>query len=163
MLIAQYMTANRYTSSTIGIQDPTQAIAIQYLFDGTYNPGAAPIIAGRAIKYITGDPIASIIESASQNPTAINTFRLEPCSPNPFGVKTTIRYNLPEPGFVSLRIYNTAGRLVKTLVNGEQNTGSYSVTWDGKDLSGNKLTNGVYFYSLNNAKGTITHKMLIVH
>lgn len=163
ILIAQYQTANGYSSSTIGIQDPTRAIGIQYVYNGSYHQGAAPIVAGRAIKYIAGDPIASIIESDSKNSTSINTYRLEPCSPNPFGAKTTLRYNLPEPGFVSLRIYNTTGRLIKTLVNEEQKTGSYSVTWDGKDLYGKKVTNGVYFYSLNNAKGTITHKMLLVH
>jgi serine protease AprX len=162
ILVAQYQTANGYSSSTVGIQDPTQDIGIQYLYNGSYHQGAAPIIAGRAIKYITGDPIASVIESDSKGPTSINAFRLEPCSPNPFGAKTTIRYNLPKPGLATLRIYNTAGRLVKTLVNREQNTGSYSITWDGKDLTGKKVTSGVYFYSLTHDKLTITHKMLLV-
>ncbi|MEO0081690.1 MAG: M20/M25/M40 family metallo-hydrolase [candidate division WOR-3 bacterium] len=56
VIVCQYMTANRYTSSTIGIEDPTRTIAIQDLYNGTLARGAAPIVAGRAIRYVAEDP-----------------------------------------------------------------------------------------------------------
>lgn len=162
LLVAQYMTANRDNSSTIGIQDPTQTIGIQYLYNSLYHQGAAPIIPGRAIKYVSGDPITGISQPESKKIAQTFNFQLESCSPNPFKKKTTIRYNLKEPTLVSLRIYNTTGRLVKTLINERQNAGTYSITWDGSDLNGKNVTDGVYFYTLTNDKETVTHKVLLV-
>jgi tryptophan-rich sensory protein len=64
VVVVQYMTANRYSSSTAGLQDQTQAIGIQDLYNGTYAHGAASIAAGRAIKYTTDEP-TGIAESPS--------------------------------------------------------------------------------------------------
>jgi len=160
ILIAQYQTANLYTSSTVGIQDPTRTIGIQYVYDGAYHQGAAPMTQNRAIKYVTGDPITAISESDSKADISIKVFRLEPCAPNPFQTKTIFRYNLTKPGQASLRIYNATGRLITTLVNENQTAGSYSVTWNGKDNSGKHVAGGVYFYTLTSGKETFTRKML---
>ncbi|WP_190300459.1 T9SS type A sorting domain-containing protein [Rufibacter hautae] len=63
--------------------------------------------------------------------------------PNPFGSHTTIQYQLPFDGVVSLNVYDTSGRLVSTLVSGNKKAGTYSV-----GFSRNNLRAGVYFYKL---------------
>ncbi len=74
--------------------------------------------------------------------------------PNPFNARTTIQYNLAQPGKVSLKIYNLQGRLVETLVNGYRNAGEHTVNWDAGYLS-----SGIYFYRLQTENYTLTKKM----
>jgi hypothetical protein len=74
---------------------------------------------------------------------------LTSCSPNPFRDRTQIRYALPTDGNVNLRVYDAAGRTVRTLASGHQRAGSYSVTWDSRDNRGREVPRGVYFYRLD--------------
>jgi len=83
--------------------------------------------------------------------------------PNPFNPTTTIRYEVKETGPVSLRIYNVAGQLVKTLVDGHRVAGQiHEARWNGLNDGGQPVASGVYFYKLV-AKGfTQTKKMVIL-
>ncbi|MCK5405999.1 MAG: T9SS type A sorting domain-containing protein, partial [Candidatus Krumholzibacteria bacterium] len=74
--------------------------------------------------------------------------------PNPFNPTTTIHYSIAESGRVTLRVYNVAGKLVRTLVDEEQSpeTAYRAVTWDGRNQDGHAVSSGVYFYKLS-AKG----------
>jgi hypothetical protein len=83
--------------------------------------------------------------------------------PNPFNPTTTIRYQVRETGPVTLRIYNVAGQLVRTLVDGEVRAGVvHQARWEGRNDSGQPVSSGVYFYKLT-AKGfTQTRKMVIL-
>ena len=87
-------------------------------------------------------------------------FHLMQNYPNPFNPSTQIAYRLPSSGFVSLSVYDLLGRMVKTLVSGEQGAGYKSVAWDGKDQLGNSVPSGVYFYSLK--AGTIVESKKMV-
>jgi hypothetical protein len=69
--------------------------------------------------------------------------------PNPFNPSTRIQFALPVKGHVSLKIYNVAGQLVKTLQNGVMDAGSHELTWDGSNNLGKNVASGVYFYKLN--------------
>lgn len=71
--------------------------------------------------------------------------------PNPFNPTTTIRYGIAERSHVSLKIYNVAGQLVRTLVNEIQapRTEGYTVRWDGLNDNGRSVSSGVYFYRLS--------------
>lgn len=69
--------------------------------------------------------------------------------PNPFTVRTTIGYQLPSKAGVCLKIYNIAGRLVKTLVNGPVEAGRHTRQWDGRDADGKQAAGGVYFCRLS--------------
>ncbi|MCK4528699.1 T9SS type A sorting domain-containing protein, partial [candidate division WOR-3 bacterium] len=65
--------------------------------------------------------------------------------PNPFIDKTLIKYQIPTLKPVNIKIYNSVGRLVTTLVNEVQEPGYYSIGWNGKDSRGNKVGTGIYF------------------
>ncbi len=69
--------------------------------------------------------------------------------PNPFNPSTRIQFALPSKGHVSLKIYNVAGQLVKTLQNGVMDAGSHELTWDGANNLGANVASGVYFYKIN--------------
>jgi hypothetical protein len=96
------------------------------------------------------------------NRLRITMVRMLPNKPNPFASVTLIRYQLPYPARVNLKIYTTAGQLVKTIVNRDQDAGSYEVNWNGKDDNGRSLASGIYFYHLSTERGHATGKMLIV-
>jgi hypothetical protein len=90
------------------------------------------------------------------------TFRLEQNAPNPFKRQTSINYQLTKPGLVSLKVYNVAGQIVKTLVNGVQSGGGCNVKWDGRDDNGNDISNGVYIYRLQAGDMSQTRKMVVL-
>ena len=87
--------------------------------------------------------------------------------PNPFNPETWIPFQLAEGSDVEVRIYNSAGRLVKVLDLGFRDAGYYtsredSARWDGTDESGERAASGVYFYTVRAGEYTATRKMLLV-
>jgi len=77
---------------------------------------------------------------------------------------TTIRYQVPEPGQATLRIYDAAGRLVRELVNGTVEAGSHEARWDGRDVRGRDVASGVYFYRLEAERaGSMVRKMVLLN
>ena len=84
--------------------------------------------------------------------------------PNPFNPTTTVEYEIKDQGHVSLKIYNAAGQLVRTLVNEIQTpqVTSFSVTWDGKNNAGQNVSSGVYCYKLVAKNFTQTKKMVLL-
>lgn len=81
--------------------------------------------------------------------------------PNPFNPETTIAFSVPKAGPASLKIYNTKGQLVRTLVNDAREAGNHSVVWNGMDNQGNSVSSGLYFYRLSSDGNTVTRKMLL--
>jgi hypothetical protein len=83
--------------------------------------------------------------------------------PNPFNPVTTIRYGVREQTHVSLKIYNVAGQLVKTLVDEvKKPAAEYKVTWDGDTNSGQSAATGVYLYRLVTKDFKQTKKMVFL-
>jgi hypothetical protein len=84
--------------------------------------------------------------------------------PNPFNPNTTIEYAIRERGHVSLRIYNVAGQLVKTLVDEvqEPTAGVRTVLWNGRCDTGRPVSSGVYFYRLDAPGFRQTKKMVLL-
>jgi hypothetical protein len=77
--------------------------------------------------------------------------------PNPFNASTVISYQLPTTSHVKLEIYNISGRKVATVVDGQQEAGYRSVTWDASDVS-----SGVYFYKLTAGDFTEVKRMTLL-
>lgn len=71
------------------------------------------------------------------------------CSPNPFCNIATISYTLPCASHVKLEIYGSDGKRIKTLTNGIQSAGEYSVIWDATDNSNKPVTPGIYLYKID--------------
>jgi hypothetical protein len=80
--------------------------------------------------------------------------------PDPFNPSTTIRYVLPENVSVTLRVYNMLGQIVRTLVDGEQVAGEYSILWDGRNEAGSTVSSGVYLTRLTAGDVVLTERML---
>ncbi|MCK4235233.1 T9SS type A sorting domain-containing protein [candidate division WOR-3 bacterium] len=90
-------------------------------------------------------------------------FRLAPNVPNPVANgKTTIAYTTTKTGTVSLKIYDSAGRLVKTLIDWNEDAGVKNVYWDCTDNNHQPVSAGVYFCRLNSEKRTATNKIVVV-
>ncbi|MFQ5652268.1 MAG: choice-of-anchor D domain-containing protein [bacterium] len=112
----------------------------------------------------------------SANPTAVDglapglpeRFTLAQNYPNPFNPETQIRYEMPRPATVSLTVFDIKGQQVRKLVNRRnQKAGTHSVSWDGRDDSGVRVTSGTYFYRLvlrpqNTASMTFVRKMVFL-
>ncbi len=83
--------------------------------------------------------------------------------PNPFNPSTEIRFSVPVPGDrVSLRIFDVAGREVKTLIRNEKVAGAKSVTWNGDDNQGAPVGSGIYFYRLETGRESLSRKLVLI-
>jgi hypothetical protein len=84
-------------------------------------------------------------------------YRLAQNYPNPFNPSTLISYQIPDNGFVILKIYDVLGREVKTLVNGFQQAGIHTVNFNAEGL-----TSGVYFYKMEAGKNFSSFRKMIL-
>ncbi len=86
-----------------------------------------------------------------------HSFSLSQNYPNPFNPSTRIKYSLGKRTFVTLKVYDTLGREVKTLVSEEQASGDYQVNFRADNLS-----SGIYFYTLQAGDFQTTKKLLLL-
>ncbi len=78
-----------------------------------------------------------------QSSNEIKSYRLDQNYPNPFNPSTAISYQLSADSYVTLKVYDILGNLVKTLVNQYQNKGKYAI-----NFVASKLASWIYFYQL---------------
>lgn len=152
VIVAQYKTAAGFTSSTVGIQDSTRAVAIQDLFNGTLAHGAAPIVAGRAIKYTTVPGIGVAEPTRRLAPDAL---RLT-LDRNPVRGTAQVRFGLRQASNVRLEAYDRSGRKLATLVSGFASAGAHSATWDTRGVPA-----GICFLRLTAAGGQRSLKVVV--
>ena len=107
-------------------------------YDPSLNTGS-----GQCGSLFTIDPYTT---DAEETPLAT---ALHQNYPNPFNGHTTISYSLEKPEHVSVRIYDTAGRLVRTIENRDRPAGSYQVVWNGRDDASRPVASGIYFMKMN--------------
>jgi len=92
----------------------------------------------------------------------VTTYELHQNYPNPFNPATTIKFDLPAAGYVSLKVYDNVGREVATLVDDRMDSGRHLVNWDGKNSAGQRVASGIYYYKLQTPSVTKTRKMVLV-
>jgi hypothetical protein len=149
------------------------------------NPGGHPVrvvLSGFSFHYIRDDVPGGVPDRADHlndiieflgnelfDPTPVKpaesyVYELRQNYPNPFNPSTRIEYRIKERGHVTLKIYNVAGQLVKTLVNEQQNprVEAYTVRWRGRSDAGTPVSSGVYFYKLVANNFTQTKKMVLL-
>lgn len=103
--------------------------------------------------------VTSVADNDGQVP---DEFRLAQNYPNPFNPSTRIDYSIPTSDNlvnVALEVFNLLGQKIRTLVNGRQAAGEYSIQWDGRSINGSLVSSGVYIYRLSVANQVITKKM----
>jgi N-acetylneuraminic acid mutarotase len=122
------------------------------------------VLVSGGISHTTGGYLSNCLLFDYSIATAVHTIRDYPIAdnllnayPNPFNPSTTIRYEITERKKVTLTIHNTLGQQVATLVQGQQEAGSYDVKFDGSGLA-----SGVYFYRLQAGSFLATKKLLLV-
>ena len=98
--------------------------------------------------------LTSVAENEIQNPAKFELFQNYP---NPFNSSTHIQYSIPEPGNVSLKIYDILGREISTLVDEFQGVGTYSISFHA-----NKFVSGIYFYDLKIGEFYGVKKMVVM-
>jgi hypothetical protein len=96
------------------------------------------------------------------NPAIPRKFDLGQNYPNPFNAATTISYQLPRAGQVSLTIYNILGQRVKELASGKRSAGAYNIQWDGTDQDGVRVSSGVYLYRLKTDSSARVRKLVLL-
>ena len=104
-------------------------------------------------------------ESAIEEALALVTpdiYTLKQNYPNPFTPSTTIEFSVPEIQHVDLSVFDVMGRHVVTLHKGETTAGLHQVHWNGIDKNQHPVANGVYFYRLQTASWSQTHKMTLI-
>jgi 1,4-alpha-glucan branching enzyme len=103
-------------------------------------------------------PEADILNAINLNHnTVVKEYKLSQNYPNPFNPSTIIKYQIPEAGNVTLKIYDILGREVKTLVNEYQRSGTYEVAFSATNLS-----SGIYFYQIRTNNFVSTKKMILI-
>ena len=107
---------------------------------------------------------AAVLYDATAVPGAQPTqYALHPCAPNPFNPATTISFDLPQATPVRVRVYDMAGRLVQTLVDGAVlEAGPHDVMWRGNDASGRQVAAGTYFCRMEAGVFSGTQRMTMV-
>jgi len=134
------------------------------------NEGAFVYIAGRPYRYdnsasyqnydyiinnwMNYTPVSVDDETS---PGQITSYRLFQNYPNPFNPGTTIQYQIPASGFVSLKVYDIMGQEVAELVNERESPGIYSVNFDASSLS-----SGLYIYTLSSGNYSVSKKMILI-
>jgi hypothetical protein len=111
------------------------------------------------IHWVDYDSVFTGVEG--QPSDVVSAFKLNQSRPNPVNKLAELSFTLPRSGSYSLKIYNIAGQVVRTL-DGRGNAGQNKVTWNGLDNNSRKVANGVYLYNLNAFGNSATKKLVVV-
>jgi Peptidase family C25/Propeptide_C25 len=162
-IIFQYKQVEEPGSCTIGIENDSENIALQYLFNENYDPTANILVNNLAIKFTTKAPTLTEVGNEREADYNIPTkYSLDQNYPNPFNPATTISYSIPKAGHVKIMIFNINAQLVKILIDGNKLAGRYETMWDGTNNFGSKVSSGVYFYRLQSGSFLRVKKMVLL-
>jgi hypothetical protein len=121
---------------------------------------AEPVLAIGADKH--GMAVDLVIEPTNKVLAKPDRFALNQNHPNPFNPTTNISFNLPTASEVNLDVFNISGQRVTTLAKGMIEAGEHSVEWDGRDINGQVVSSGIYFYRITANDFSATKKMILL-
>jgi len=93
---------------------------------------------------VAADTISFTVTGTGFNLDPSRVFKLA-VSPNPFTSVSSITFEIPEDGAVSIEIFDITGRMMRSLVDSQLYAGSHSLQWDGRSQSGEEVATGLYF------------------
>ena len=82
--------------------------------------------------------------------------------PNPAAGQVTVDFTMAKDMNVRIRMYDAAGRLLRTLASGLQSAGSHSLVWDGRNESGAAVRGGLYFCKMEVGEWTSMKKFVFL-
>jgi photosystem II stability/assembly factor-like uncharacterized protein len=154
------ITVEDYRTTDLGINWIPQEQLCDNIYNIAFanqNTGFIVGSGGAILKTTTGGVfVVDIINLSSEVP---ENFSLSQNYPNPFNPTTVIRYQLSVPVFTTLKIFDLLGKEVASLVNENQNAGSYAVDFNSSEYN---LPSGIYFYTLNAGEFKETRKMILI-
>jgi hypothetical protein len=106
-------------------------------------------------------PITNTVRSLSGKQYPIE-IELHQNYPNPFNPATTIQYELSKPSTTEINIYDSIGKLVRTMGSVTEGAGQHSVVWDGLSSEGTTVSSGTYFYQIKADDYIVTKKMILL-
>jgi len=162
-IILQYLSAMHQGDNTVGIENSSETIGIQYFLNEVYDTLARPIADSFALRYTTLRPDYTGLKELLVPAHMSDGTLLAAVQPNPFTNRAVLKYNLSTPGTVLLRVYDVTGRSVRTLVHDKLDAGFYTIAWDACDDSGLHLPAGVYFisYRVESIDGIKEHHQVV--
>jgi len=158
----RYLTANLYTSSTVGIQDQSLDIGMSALYSGHYDRAAAHIAPERTIRFTTNAPFSALNEMKQLVGRGRPKLSLV-VQPNPMSSSALVRFSQPDPARVSVEIYDASGRLVSVLANRFQPAGTGRLAWTGLDRSGRRLPQGIYICRARLGTSALSVPVVLLH
>jgi len=148
--------------ATVGIEAHNKNEGIQYVFNNSYAPGAAPLANERAIRFTTESPENYVAPLGTENENLPTGFQLLPAYPNPFNPITTIRYQLPISSNVKMTVYDILGREVVVLLQQHKNSGTFAIQWNGTNRFGQNVASGTYFLVMEALNFNQIQKVLLI-
>ncbi|MFO7914069.1 MAG: FlgD immunoglobulin-like domain containing protein [Candidatus Krumholzibacteriales bacterium] len=109
-----------------------------------------------------------VVTGGEDNPALTYSGVLYQNYPNPFNPSTVIRFEIPGTGGpgdsrpVYLAVYDISGRKVRTLASGRMSPGAHSISWDGCNEGGARVSSGIYFYRIVSGNWSESRKMVII-
>jgi hypothetical protein len=117
---------------------------------------------------IVSDTLYGRLTEVGRDGTTPTNLKLFQNYPNPFNPATTVRYIVPEKGWVHLHVCDILGRKIRQLCDEQAYAGAYEIVWDGRDEQGHQVASGVYLYQLQFHSSTnrppvlLTGKMILL-
>ena len=108
------------------------------------------------------DIVVSSNVGVKDNDVLPTLIKIYPNYPNPFNPITTIQYYISKDELVKINIYDIVGRNIKSLFTERQAAGKHSLLWNATNDAGKKVSNGMYFYSIQAGEHKIIEKMLLL-
>lgn len=161
MSLADYLVQE----GVAGYEDQLLNRAIDISADGTTITGAANNSAGFGYVPFVVRLLGSVATDPTEDP---QTDVVPPLTalvgayPNPFNPTTTVKFSLEHAQPVRLSVYDAAGRLVSTLVDGVMGAGEQQVVWRGTDATGSAASSGTYLLMMETEDGVRTSKAMLV-
>ncbi len=134
-------------------QNNVSLTAGRHLFSVKFSDG------GFNLSYIKFDLVSTDIKDEKNLP---DKFELMQNFPNPFNPETNIKYSLPKPGFVTLKIFDLLGREVALLVNEFQQEGFHAIKFSLNQNGLAHLPSGMYLYKIKSGEFSDTKKMILM-
>lgn len=130
------------------------AAQVSELYTLSTTNGTGTLVAATGVVGLTSLGFNPLIDPTSVKDISVvpSAYSVSQNYPNPFNPVTTIEFSVPVPADITINVYNVLGEIVRTIYSGFNNSGTYTITWNSTDATGNSVPSGIYFYEMK-AKG----------